>query len=69
MSTKTIEKKLNSLTREMAMLRSVLMAAIAEKDPEGEYRPEFVKRMLALTKRKQVSRRLRGSADFPRKIS
>jgi hypothetical protein len=59
MSTKVIEKKLNSLTREMAMLRSVLIATLAEKDPEGEYRPEFVKRMFALTKTKQAGGRFK----------
>lgn len=44
MTTKTITKQLNSLSQEVTMLRSFIIG-IAGKDPEGEYRPEFVKRI------------------------
>jgi hypothetical protein len=69
MSTKTIEKKLNNLNREIAMLRSVLMASLAEKDPEGEYRPQFVKKMLGLAKKKSMGILFAGPEDFLKKIA
>lgn len=69
MPVKVIEKKLNTLSRELAMLRSMLMAMVAEKDPEGEYRPEFVARMLSLAGTKRKSIAFKGSGDFLKKIS
>ncbi len=51
--TQEVEEKLNrevsDLKREMGMLRSFLIGALA-KDEEGEYRPEFVKKILRLSK-------------------
>lgn len=43
MTTATIDIK--TIKKEMALLRSFLIG-VAGKDPEGAYRPEFVKRIL-----------------------
>lgn len=54
MTQKTIEKfnqEISDLKKEMGMFRSFLIGAIA-KDPEGNYRPDFVKRILQLSKEK-----------------
>jgi hypothetical protein len=67
-SKKNMEKQLNDLTREVAMLRSVVMGTITEKDPEGEYRPEFVKKMLALVKKTKTGVAFTNSKDFLKKI-
>lgn len=54
MSTKTIEKKLNVLSREVASLRSLVIRVVIEKvnDPEGQYKPKFVKEILKAAKEK-----------------
>jgi len=52
MTQKTAEKlnrEVSNLRREIEMLRSFLIGTLA-KDEEGEYRPEFVKRILCLSK-------------------
>ncbi len=48
MTAKTIEKKVAKLSREVATLRSLVIRIVCEKakDPEGEYRPEFVRSVL-----------------------
>ncbi len=69
MSTKAIEKQLNDLTREMAMLRSVVIATIAERDPEGEYRSAFVKKILALGKKTSDGVAFTSPKEFLKKIS
>jgi len=69
MSTKTIEEKLNMMDRELVMLRSALMATIAQKDPEGEYRPEFVRRILGIAKKKGKKIPFTGVEDFLRRIN
>jgi hypothetical protein len=50
MSTHTIEQRLDDLTLEVRLLRSAVIGLIAERDPEGEYRPEFVRRILKARK-------------------
>ena len=50
MSTKTIEKELSSLKQEIASLRSLVISIVTTKDPEGEYKPEFVKEVLQASK-------------------
>jgi len=50
MSTQTIEKQLRDLTFEVRMLRSAVIGLIGERDPEGEYRPEFVRKVLKAMK-------------------
>lgn len=36
-----------TLQQEVALLRSAVIGLIAERDPEGEYRPEFIESTLA----------------------
>ena len=50
MTTKTLEKEVSELKREVKLLRSAVIGIIGEKDPEGEYRPEFVKSVLKAMK-------------------
>lgn len=52
MGTKTIEKQLQDLTQQVVLLRSQVIGVIIEKDPEGEYRPAFVKKVLKALKEK-----------------
>lgn len=68
MSTHTIEKRLSDLTFEVRMLRSAVVALISERDPEGEYRPEFVRKILRLTKQKQTGVKFTNAADFLKRI-
>ena len=44
MTTKTLEKQVNELKREVKLLRSAFIG-ITGKDPEGDYRPDFIKRI------------------------
>lgn len=44
MTTKNITKQINNLSQELNIIRSFIIG-IAGKDPEGEYRSEFVKRI------------------------
>ena len=49
-----IEKRITSLERDMRSLRSFVIASAARVDPEGEYHPEFIKKILAASKEKPV---------------
>ncbi len=51
-----IEKRVASLERDLMQLHSFVIAAAARVDPEGEYRPEFVKKILAASKEKPIYR-------------
>ena len=55
MTTKTITKQLNNLSQEITMLRSFIIG-MAGKDAEGEYRPEFIKRILKASLEKPTHR-------------
>ena len=52
----TLAKRVESLERDMRTLRTFLTASAARVDPEGEYRPEFVKAVLAASKEKPIYR-------------
>lgn len=52
MSTKTLEKTIQTLSREVTNLRSFVIEAISNKDDEGEYKPSFVKKVLKAVKHK-----------------
>lgn len=52
MSTKTLEKTIKTLSREVTNLRSFVIEAISSRDDEGEYKPSFVKKVLETTKHK-----------------
>ncbi len=69
MTTEAITKQLNSLSQEVTMLRSLVISVVGEKDPEGEYRPAFVKRILALAKKKQSGIRFTTPANLYKIIS
>jgi hypothetical protein len=69
MSTKTIEKQLNNLNLQLVMLRSVVINVVGEQDPEGQYRPEFVDKMLKLMQKKQKGVKFTNSADFLKLVS
>jgi hypothetical protein len=55
MTEKILEGKLNSLMLEVASLRTELVESgvLPEGDPEGEYRPEFVKKIRAILRKKE----------------
>ena len=67
MSTKTLEKTVHHLSREVAALRSMLIAVIHEKDREGEYRPKFVEEILKAMKEKAVFE-YRGKGSLLRRL-
>ncbi len=68
MSTKTMERKLNNLNLEVTMLRSAFINVIGNQDPEGQYRPEFVSRILKLAKTRQSGSKFTTSADLLKRI-
>lgn len=45
-----------TLQQEVALLRSAVIGLIAERDPEGEYRPEFIESTLAAMSEKPMYR-------------
>lgn len=51
MSTKTLDKKTRELEKEIELLRSFVIGR-AGRDPEGEYNPAFVKRVLKAAQEK-----------------
>ena len=53
MSTKTLEKLVKNLSQEVVQLRSFVMG-VAGKDPEGNYRPEFIRRIKKAATEKPV---------------
>ena len=65
---KTIAKKVNlrDIQTELELIRS-FMIGLAVKDEEGEYRPEFVKRMKKLVKEKSTHT-FTNTQDFLRQI-
>lgn len=67
MSTKTLEKTVNNLSREVSILRSLLIAVIEEKDREGEYRPKFVQETLKAIKEKNIFE-YRGKGSLLRRL-
>ncbi len=62
MSTKTIEKLVHNLSREVTTLRA-LVISIVEKDKEGTYKPSFVKSVLKNAKNTPTTR-FTNSRDF-----
>ena len=63
-----LEKQVRDLSYEIAMLRSAVIGFVGEKDPEGEYRPEFLKKVLAAAKKKEKSVGFTDVDDFFAKI-
>ena len=68
MTAKTIEKKVNNLSLEVANLRSLIISIIQEdKDSEGEYRPKFVREVLKAM-REPAMRVFKGKKDFLKQL-
>ena len=61
-----LNQEISNLKKEMNTLRSFIIGNLA-RDQEGEYKPEFVKRVLHLSKEKADST-FKGSKDFLAKI-
>ena len=61
-STKTKKESLQELRNEVALLRSFVIGLVG-KDEEGEYRPEFVRRILKAAKEKPT-RTFRNAKSF-----
>ncbi|MDP2838061.1 MAG: hypothetical protein Q8O53_02190 [Candidatus Moranbacteria bacterium] len=63
-----LRNELASVKREVALLRSLFISIIA-KDREGEYRPTFVKEVLAKATASEVSKRVfRNAATFLKEL-
>lgn len=56
----------NDLRTEVNLLKSFIIG-VAGRDPEGEYRPEFVKKILAAIKEKSRYR-FSGAKNFLRQL-
>ena len=67
MPTKTLEKKINNLTSEMARMRSFFIS-VAGRDAEGEYRPEFIEEILNTADQKPSHARFTTAADFLKRL-
>ena len=52
MSNVSLKQEVNALKKEVGLLRSAVIGIIGEQDPEGEYRPEFVKKVFDDLKRR-----------------
>jgi hypothetical protein len=48
----TITARVEALERDMRAIRTFVTASAARVDPEGEYRPEFVREMLKAAREK-----------------
>ena len=53
MTTKMLEQKTRKLEKEVALLKSFMIGYLG-KDPEGEYKEEFVKSVLKAAKEKPI---------------
>lgn len=63
-----IEQLVDSLSREVATLRSLVISIVLEqKDPEGEYRAEFVNQVLEALK-EPATHTFTNSKDFLRQL-
>lgn len=67
MSTKMLEKKVNELKKEVKLLRSAVIGIVGERDPEGEYRPEFVKEVLEAA-REPATHTFTNARDFLKQL-
>lgn len=68
MTTKTIERKVNDLSKEVANLRSLVISVVTSKDPEGEYKPSFVKRVLKSMKDSGPIYKYQGKGSFLKQL-
>ncbi|OGL99385.1 hypothetical protein A2318_01040 [Candidatus Uhrbacteria bacterium RIFOXYB2_FULL_45_11] len=68
MTTKALESKVQSLTREVKHLRSVVYDLASQKDSEGEYKAAFVKKTIALQMKKGKIRTFTTKENFLKQI-
>lgn len=68
MSTKALEKMVRELSLEVARLRSFVIGTKLEKDPEGDYKPEFVKEIKKIARSKKTLIKYTTPADFLKRI-
>ena len=68
MTEKLLEKKVDLLAREVAELRVKVAAANVPWDDEGKYRPEFVKKIKALDRKKDKGTPYTSAKDFLKEI-
>ena len=66
MTTRTLEKEVSELKKEVKLLRSAVIGIVG-RDPEGEYRPEFVKAVLE-TIDEPAPRVFRNAKDFLKQL-
>ena len=62
-----LPKRMARLEREVKSLRDVIINASLGRDPEGEYKPEFIKEVLASLKDKPIYR-FRDKESFLKQI-
>ncbi len=68
MTARLLEKKVETLSREVATLRVMFLSANIPVDDEGEYKPEFVEEMLRISRKKGKDIPFTTAADFLRRI-
>ncbi len=64
MTNKTLEKKVESLEKDMARLKSVIFGLDDITDSEGQYKSDFVKRVLKNAKDRHGSVKYTNKKDF-----
>lgn len=52
MTTKTLERTVRDLSREVSTLRAFVIESVRNEDDEGAYKPSFIKRMLKAAKQR-----------------
>ncbi len=62
-----LDKKISTLQKELNILRSFVIGIIEKKDKEGEYKPEFIKKILKLASEK-ASATFLNKKTFLRKL-
>lgn len=64
MTNKALEQKVQSLEKDMARLKSVIFGVDGATDSEGEYKSDFVKRVLRNAKARSSSVRYTDKKSF-----
>ncbi len=68
MITKMLEQKIENLSKEVAQLRDLVLGGNRDKDPEGEYKSEFVKRINRIAMLKSSGIKYTTRADLAKRI-
>jgi len=67
MTTKALQKKTKELEREVELLRSFVIGNFG-RDPEGEYKPEFIEDMLAALSGDDIEHEFKDGKSFLKQI-